>query len=91
MELVAELSGKERANVRALYKGVARIIAALLERWDRKKHAALRKDEHKAISFEPQLIVYPLRSGLPRHNPVCQGTYSLAYPRNTLPVTISSR
>src|ERR1043165_4613190 len=56
--LVAELAPRERANERALYKAVARTTAALFEQWDREKHASLRKDEHKTVSFEPQLMMY---------------------------------
>ena len=57
--LVVELSGKERMSERLLYKAVARIVSSLYERWDREKHAALDKDEHKTLSCEPELIVYP--------------------------------
>src|SRR5437588_5286026 len=57
--LIAELSGKERASERGLYKAVARIVSSLYEQWDREKHAALDKDEHKTLSCEPELIVYP--------------------------------
>src|SRR5437588_9717364 len=57
--LVAELSGKERASERLLYKAVARIVSTLYDRWDREKHAALDKDEHKTLSCKPELIVYP--------------------------------
>jgi hypothetical protein len=57
--LVAELSGKERASERLLYKAVARIVSSLYDRWDREKHAALDKYEHKTLSCEPELIVYP--------------------------------
>jgi hypothetical protein len=57
--LVAELSGKERASERLLYKAVARIVSSLYDRWDWEKHAALDKYEHKTLSCEPELIVYP--------------------------------
>ncbi len=48
--LVAELSGKERASERLLYKAVARIVSSLYDQWDREKHAALDKDERKTVS-----------------------------------------
>ena len=57
--LVSELSGKERASERLLYKAVARIVSSLYDQWDREKHAALDKDEHKTLNCEPELIVYP--------------------------------
>ncbi len=57
--LIAELSGKERASERLLYKEVARIVSSLHDQWDREKHAALDKDEKKTIHVEPELIVYP--------------------------------
>ena len=57
--LIEELSGKERASERLLYKEVARIVSSLYHRWDREKHAALDKDERKTVHFEPVLIVYP--------------------------------
>src|SRR5437588_10592563 len=57
--LVAELSGKERASERLLYKAVARIVTSLYDRWNREKHAALDTHEHKTLSCEPELIVYP--------------------------------
>lgn len=57
--LVAELSGKERASERLLYKAVARIVTSLYDRWDREKHAALDTHEHKTLSCEPELLVYP--------------------------------
>jgi hypothetical protein len=57
--LVAELSGKERASERLLYKAVARIVSSLYDRWDREKHAALDTHEHKTLSCEPELLVYP--------------------------------
>lgn len=57
--LVAELSGKERANERALYREIARLVAALFAQWNRGKHAALGKEVYKDISFAPRLTVYP--------------------------------
>jgi len=57
--LVAELVDKERAQERILYKEIARIVFALHEQWDQEKHAALGKDEHKEIYYEPELIIYP--------------------------------
>src|SRR6202035_2943318 len=56
--LIEELSSKERASERLLYKEVARIVSSLHDQWDREKHAALDEDEKKTIHFEPELIVY---------------------------------
>src|SRR3989475_13086463 len=55
--LVAELSGKERASERLLYKAVARIVSSLYDRGDREKDAALDTHEHKTTSCEPELLV----------------------------------
>ena len=57
--IVAELVDKERTQERTLYKELARIVSALYEQWDQEKHVTLGEDEHKSISFEPELIVYP--------------------------------
>ena len=56
---MAELARQERANERALYKEVVRTTASLFEQWNRERHAALSEDEEKAVSFEPQVMVYP--------------------------------
>jgi hypothetical protein len=60
--LIAELSGKEQASERQLYKAVAGVVSSLYDQWDREKHAAFGKDEHKTVDFEPELLVYPDRS-----------------------------